>query len=84
MNDNELIKFYNKFSSSIKEELNNYLIARKNYLYCKNGNTKSDLFITYDLIYTSTKHLWVSGRINTEEFQKLKESLSDISEVNNM
>lgn len=78
MSDNELREYYSQFRPGILEELEDFLQKRIVYLQ-KEDNTSSVIMkIAYDVIYTSTKHLWVSGQISEAQFWKLKEELSDI------
>ncbi len=78
MSDNELREYYSKFHAGIQEELEDFLQKRILYLQDPNKSTSVIMKMAYDVIYTSTKHLWVHGRISEAEFWKLKDELSDV------
>lgn len=76
MTDDELRAYYKKFGDRLTRELEDYLqkrtLARNNSPLADRGS----LLVAYDLIYTSTKHLWVRKIITEKEFRFLTDALS--------
>lgn len=80
MTDNNLIEYYSKFTEKerLTDELKDFLEKRLNFLKDETNENSVLMKMAYDKIYTSTKHLWVSGIIRDEDFWMLKRELSNI------
>lgn len=77
MTDDELRDYYRKFGQRYVNELNDFL-QKKQAWKMDPSKGEGEMLIAFDLIYTSTKHLWVSRFITEQEFFRVTDVLREL------